>query len=345
MDERPKVVVITGGGGFLGSHLCDCMLAKGWRVIAIDNWITGLRANLSHLIDHPRFEFIQEDVIEGVHVHGRVDYVLHLASPASPLDYLRHPLPTIKASSLGTLNALELAREHDAVFLLASSSEVYGDPQVHPQTEDYWGNVDPVGDRSVYSEAKRFAEALSAAYGRCEGLSVRIARIFNGYGPRMRMDDSRIVPTFLDQALRGEPITVCGDGSQTRSMCFVSDIISGIVRLLLSDVREPVNLGNPEEITVSDFAHLVKGVTGSSSPIVTCPPRAGEPRVRCPSIERAKDLLGWSPSVPLREGLQRTVEWCERRLSETNPVELARLSVLFPEPGVEGEPATNRGMA
>ncbi len=307
--------LVTGGAGFLGSHLCEYLLQQGHHVIAMDNLITGTVANIEHL-QCERFRFIKHDVTEYIYVAGKIDYVLHFASPASPLDYLQLPIQTLKVGALGTHKALGLAKEKGARFLLASTSEVYGDPLVHPQSEDYWGNVNPVGPRGVYDEAKRFAEALTMAYHRYHGLDTRIARIFNTYGPRMRPHDGRAIPTFIPQALRGEPITVFGDGSQTRSFCYVSDQIEGLYRLLMSDCVEPVNIGNPQELTVLELAKTIIRLTGSSSPIVQKPLPVDDPRVRQPDITKARQVLGWEPKVGLEEGLRQTIAWFREKLAE-----------------------------
>lgn len=302
-------ILVTGGAGFLGSHLCDYLIGKQHEVIAIDNLITGNIENISHLMGHERFRFIRYDVTEYIFVPGRLDAILHFASPASPVDYLEYPIQTLKVGSLGTHKALGLAREKKARFLLASTSEVYGDPLVHPQAEDYWGNVNPIGPRGVYDEAKRFAEAITMAYRRTHGVETRIVRIFNTYGPRMRMNDGRVVPNFIKQALLGEPITVYGDGSQTRSFCFFSDLIEGIYRLLLSDVDTPVNIGNPNEHTILEFAGKIIELTGSSSQIIHKKLPEDDPKVRQPDITRARRLLDWQPAVQLDEGLTRTIEY------------------------------------
>jgi len=307
--------LVTGGAGFLGSHLCEYLLSKGHHVIAMDNLITGTITNIEHL-QCERFRFIKHDVTEYIYVAGKIDYVLHFASPASPLDYLQLPIQTLKVGALGTHKALGLAKEKGARFLLASTSEVYGDPLVHPQSEDYWGNVNPVGPRGVYDEAKRFAEALTMAYHRYHGVETRIARIFNTYGPRMRPHDGRAIPTFIPQALRGEPITVFGDGSQTRSFCYVSDQIEGLYRLLMSDCVDPVNIGNPQELTVMELAQMIVRLTGSKSRIVRKPLPVDDPKVRQPDITKAKQVLGWEPKVDLEEGLRLTIEWFKKKLAE-----------------------------
>ena len=300
-------VVVTGGAGFLGSHLCDRLLAEGHEVIAMDNLLTGNMRNIEHLQESRRFRYVRHNVAEYVFVDGPLDAVLHFASPASPIDYLELPIQTLKVGSLGTHNALGLALAKGARFLLASTSEVYGDPLVHPQPETYWGNVNPIGPRGVYDEAKRFAEAITMAYHRAHGVDTRIVRIFNTYGERMRPRDGRVVPALICQALAGEPLTVFGDGSQTRSFCYVADLIDGIYRLLLSDVTEPVNIGNPAELSVLDFAKTIKKLTGTSSEIVFKPLPEDDPKVRQPDIAKAKAKLGWQPKVKLEEGLERTI--------------------------------------
>jgi dTDP-glucose 4,6-dehydratase len=307
-------VVVTGGAGFLGSHLCEALLDRGDEVVALDNLLTGDVANIEHLFARPGFTFVRHDVSTFIWVPGPVDAVLHFASPASPRDYLEMPIQTLKVGSLGTHNSLGLAKAKGARFLLASTSEVYGDPQVHPQHESYWGHVNPVGPRGVYDEAKRFAEAMTMAYHRYHGLDVRIVRIFNTYGPRMRVDDGRVVSNFLVQALQGKPLTVYGDGSQTRSFCYVDDEIRGVLDLLDSDVTGPVNIGNPDEYTVRELAELVLEVTGSSSEIVHEPLPADDPAQRRPDITLARTALGWQPEVDLREGLARTADWFRRTL-------------------------------
>lgn len=309
-------VVITGGAGFIGSHLCERFLRDGHEVICVDNFITGTYANIEAFLSSPRFQLIAHDISRPLYLDGPVDAVLHFASPASPIDYLRYPIQTLKVGSLGTHNALGLARTKNAIFLLASTSEVYGDPQVHPQSEDYWGHVNPIGVRGVYDEAKRFAEAMTMAYHRCHGLRTRIARIFNTYGPRMRLDDGRALPNFMGQALRGEPLTVYGDGSQTRSFCYIDDLVEGIVRLLNTEFAEPVNLGNPEEVTILEFAREILALTGGKSEMVFRPLPQDDPRVRRPDISRARQLLGWEPKIPRQEGLRRTLEYFRRILEQ-----------------------------
>jgi len=301
--------VITGGSGFLGSHLSDRLLKEGHRVIAIDNLITGNVANIEHLAGNPDFKFIRHDVTEYIFVPGKVDYVWHFASPASPIDYLKIPIPTLKVGSLGTHNALGLAREKGAAFLLASTSECYGDPLIHPQTEDYWGNVNPIGPRGVYDEAKRFAEAITMAYHRFHQMNTHIVRIFNTYGPRMRLNDGRVVPAFIGQALTGEPMTIFGDGTQTRSFCFVSDLIDGIFRLMMSDFHEPVNIGNPREMTIREFGEEIRCITGTKSQIEHKPLPVDDPKVRQPDITRARKVLGWEPKVDFDKGIRETIEF------------------------------------
>ena len=301
--------LITGGAGFLGSHLCDLFVEKGHEVICFDNFITGSPDNVAHLIGKSDFSIVEHDVTDYVYVNGNVDNVLHFASPASPIDYLRYPIQTLKVGALGTHKALGLAKAKGARFLLASTSETYGDPLVHPQPETYWGHVNPVGMRGVYDEAKRYAEAMTMAYHRYHQVETRIVRIFNTYGPRMRLDDGRALPTFMGQALRGEPITVFGDGSQTRSFCYVDDLIDGIYRLLLSDEVMPVNIGNPDEITIREFAEEVVALTGSTSEIVYTDLPADDPKVRQPDISKAKAILDWQPRVNRSAGLERTLSY------------------------------------
>jgi len=314
-------IVVTGGAGFIGSHLCDRLLSEQHEVIAIDNLVTGQAENIAHLSGHERFGYIRDDVSNFISVPGKVDLVCHLASPASPnptspYGYPQLPIQTLKVGALGTHNALGLARANQAVFLLTSTSEVYGDPQVHPQREDYWGHVDPVGPRSMYDEAKRFAEAITTAYHRYHGLDTRIARVFNTYGPRMRLDDGRVVPNFLCQALANQPLTVYGDGQQTRSFCYIDDLIEGLSRLMLTPVHDPLNLGNPQEITMLDLAETVIRLTGSRAGIEVLAERRGptDPQQRRPDIGRAKELLGWEPHIGLEDGLLRTIEDFRRRL-------------------------------
>jgi len=312
--SNKKTAVVTGGAGFLGSHLSDRLLAEGFRVIAIDNLITGNTDNIEHLAGNPDFKFIRHNVSEYIFVPGPVDYVFHFASPASPIDYLEHPIPTLKVGALGTHNTLGLAKDKGATFLLASTSECYGDPLVHPQSEDYWGHVNPIGPRGVYDEAKRFAEAMTMAYHRFHGMNTKIVRIFNTYGPRMRLQDGRVVPAFISQALNNEPLTVFGDGSQTRSFCYVSDLIDGIFRLALSDFHEPVNIGNPGEMTILDFAQKILALTGSTAQIVFKPLPVDDPRVRQPDITRAKRLLGWQPKVDFESGVRETIGYFKQKL-------------------------------
>jgi dTDP-glucose 4,6-dehydratase len=312
-------IVITGGAGFIGSHLCERFLADGDSVICIDNLLTGSPENIAHLFGNPRFAFVEQDVTTYLYVRGPVDAILHFASPASPIDYLELPIQTLKVGSLGTHKALGLAKEKGARFLLASTSEIYGDPLLHPQSETYWGNVNPIGPRGVYDEAKRFAEALTMAYHRTHGIDTRIARIFNTYGERMRQEDGRVVPNFVSQALRGEELTVYGDGSQTRSFCYISDLVEGIVRLLRSDVTEPVNLGNPQEMSIIEFARVIARLSGMWNGIVFKPLPADDPKVRQPDITRARTLLGWEPVVSLEAGLGRTLEYFASRVAPRPP--------------------------
>jgi dTDP-glucose 4,6-dehydratase len=301
--------LITGGAGFLGSHLCELFLSRGHEVICMDNFITGSARNVEHLFGRDGFSFVKYDVTNYIHVEGALDYVLHFASPASPIDYLEKPIQTLKVGSLGTHKTLGLAKDKNARYLIASTSEVYGDPLVHPQKEDYWGNVNPVGPRGVYDEAKRFAEAMTMAYQRFHGVETRIVRIFNTYGERMRVKDGRVVPAFISQALRNEPLTVFGDGSQTRSFCYVSDLVEGIYRLLMSDERMPTNIGNPSEMTVLQFAEEIKRLVGTSAPIEFRPLPEDDPKIRRPDITKARTILGWEPVVPLEQGLQRTIDY------------------------------------
>lgn len=309
-------ILITGGAGFIGSHLCERFLQAGDEVICVDNFITGNADNIAHLFSNPRFSLIPQDVTNYIYVKGPLDAILHFASPASPIDYLELPIQTLKVGSLGTHKALGLAKEKKARFLLASTSEVYGDPLVHPQREDYWGNVNPIGPRGVYDEAKRFAEAMTMAYHRVHKVETRIVRIFNTYGPRMRLNDGRVVPNFISQALRGEDLTVYGDGSQTRSFCYVSDLVEGIVRLLQSDYDGPVNIGNPQEMSVLEFAHVIIALTGSRSKIVFQPLPIDDPKVRQPDISLARRLLGWEPKVTLEEGLRETIAYFRAQLGK-----------------------------
>ena len=307
-------IVVTGAAGFIGSHLCEVLLDRGDSVVGIDNLRTGAMANIAHLRDRD-FEFIRHDVTRYIDVEGHVDFVLHFASPASPVDYLELPIQTLKVGSLGTHNALGLAKAKGAKFLIASTSEVYGDPLVHPQNESYWGNVNPIGPRGVYDEAKRFAEAITLAYHRFHGLDTRIVRIFNTNGPRMRLHDGRAVPAFMSQALRNEDITVFGDGTQTRSFCYVTDLVDGIVRLMDSDTNEPVNIGNPHELTIEQIARTIITLVGSKSRIVYRPLPVDDPRQRRPDITRARTILGWEPKVPLEEGLLKTIAYFKNRLA------------------------------
>ena len=302
-------VLISGAAGFLGSHLCDRFLADGHQVVGLDNFITGHADNIAHLIGQPRFEFVRHNISTYTYVAGPLDGVLHFASPASPIDYLEHPIPTLKVGALGTHNALGLALAKQSRFFLASTSEVYGDPMVHPQPESYWGNVNPVGPRGVYDEAKRFAEAMTMAYHRYHGLDTRIVRIFNTYGPRMRPRDGRVVSNFIVQALAGDPITLYGDGSQTRSFCYVSDEVEGIYRLFMKGDTDPMNIGNPVEYTVRQLAEVVLELTGAKVPIEARPLPVDDPKVRQPDISRARSMLGWEPAVPLREGVARTIDY------------------------------------
>jgi nucleoside-diphosphate-sugar epimerase len=305
--------VVTGGAGFLGSHLCDALRARDWEVVAVDNFVTGNPANVAHLADDAGFTLVEHDVITGIPVEGRVDAVLHLASPASPPEYLAHPIATLEVGSIGTRHALDLARANDARFLLASTSEIYGDPLVHPQPESYFGNVNSVGPRSVYDEAKRYAEAITMAYHRLYGVDTKIVRIFNTFGPRLGAADGRVVSNFLAQAMRGAPLTVYGDGTQTRSFCFVSDEVRGLLALLDSDHVGPMNIGNSDEFTMLELAHLVLEVTGARVDVVYEPLPADDPQQRRPDIALAQKILGWSPTVDLREGLTRTHDWYRRR--------------------------------
>jgi len=309
MSKIKKTVVVTGGAGFLGSHLCDRFIREGYRVICVDNFITGDPRNIQHLEKNRDFRLVQHDVSTHINIPGKVDHVLHFASPASPFDYLHYPIPTLKVGALGTHNTLGLALAKKATYLLASTSEVYGDPQEHPQKETYWGHVNPIGPRGVYDEAKRFAEAMTMAYHRSHKLDTKIVRIFNTYGPRMRMKDGRVVPAFIDQVIHHKPLTVFGDGRQTRSFCFYSDLIEGIYRLLLSKQHDPVNIGNPDEFTILEFAGMVIQLSGSKSKIVHKPLPTDDPKQRRPDISKAKKILDWTPKVKLEQGLKETLEW------------------------------------
>ena len=308
-----KTVLIMGGAGFIGSHLCDLFIGKGYRVICMDNLITGSKKNISHLLKNKRFKFIDHNVSKYIKIKGSIDYILHFASPASPVDYLRYPIQTLKVGALGTHNALGLAKAKKAVFLLASTSEVYGDPLVNPQPEKYWGNVNPIGPRGVYDEAKRFAEAITMAYHRVHKVNTKIVRIFNTYGERMRKDDGRAVPNFINQALKNRPITMYGNGTQTRSFCYVSDLVDGIYRLLTSRINDPVNIGNPAEYTLSEIAKKIKKMSGSCSKTVFKPLPVDDPKVRCPDIYKAKRFLRWSPKVKLEPGLSRTIAYFRKK--------------------------------
>ncbi len=313
-NSSQPISVITGGAGFLGSHLTDRLLAEGHRVIAIDSLITGNVANIEHLAGNKSYKFICHDVTDFIYIPGKVDFVWHFASPASPIDYLRIPIPTLKVGALGTHNALGLAKDKGAAFILASTSECYGDPLIHPQTEDYWGNVNPIGPRGVYDEAKRFAEAITMAYHRFHGMNTHIVRIFNTYGPRMRLDDGRVVPAFIGQALTGKPLTIFGDGSQTRSFCYVSDLLDGIYRLMMSDFHEPVNIGNPREMTIRQFAEEILRITGADCQIEHMPLPVDDPKVRQPDITRAKTILSWEPKIDFDKGIRETIEFFRGRV-------------------------------
>jgi dTDP-glucose 4,6-dehydratase len=309
-----KRTLVTGGAGFLGSHLCDRLLAEGHHVVCLDNFITGDEVNISHLMGNPNFTFVKYDVTNYLFIDGTVDFIFHFASPASPIDYLKVPIQTLKVGSLGTHKALGLAKAKGARFFLASTSEVYGDPLIHPQKEDYWGNVNPVGPRGVYDEAKRFSEAMTMAYHRYHGVETRIIRIFNTYGERMRLNDGRAIPAFMSQALRNEDVTVFGDGSQTRSVCYVSDLIDGIYRLMMSECADPVNVGNPEEVTMLELAEEIIKLIGSRSKIIFQDLPQDDPKVRQPDITKAKELLGWEPKVPRHEGLLKTMKYFKSKL-------------------------------
>lgn len=310
--------VITGGAGFVGSHVCDYLLEKGHEIVCIDNLLTGNADNIVHLFGNKQFSFVNYNVSSYIYVSGQVDNVLHFASPASPSDYLEYPIETLKVGSLGTLHSLGLAKSKKAKFLLASTSEVYGDPQIHPQSEDYWGNVNPIGPRGVYDEAKRFAEAMTMAYHRSHQVDTKIVRVFNTYGPRMRIKDGRALPNFMCQAIRGEDLTMYGDGLQTRSFCYVSDLVEGIYRLLISDEHEPINIGNPEEITVLQLANEILALTGSKSKIAYCPLPVDDPKVRQPDITKAKKILGWEPKVSRKDGLMNTIRYFKEVLQKSD---------------------------
>jgi dTDP-glucose 4,6-dehydratase len=320
-----KRVLITGAAGFLGSHLCDRFIAEGYDVVGMDNLITGDLKNIEHLFKLEQFEFYHHDVSKFIHVPGKIDYILHFASPASPIDYLKIPIQTLKVGSLGIHNCLGLARVKNARVLIASTSEVYGDPMVHPQTEEYWGNVNPVGPRGVYDEAKRFQEAMTMAYHTFHGLETRIVRIFNTYGPRMRLNDGRVLPAFIGQALRGEDLTMFGDGSQTRSFCYVSDLVDGIYRLLLSDYAQPVNIGNPDEITIKEFGEEIIKLTGTNQKLISKPLPKDDPKQRKPDISKAREILGWEPKVNRAEGLKITYDY----FKSLSPEELNKTAHRF----------------
>jgi dTDP-glucose 4,6-dehydratase len=310
----PKKVLVTGGAGFLGSHLCEKLLGEGYDVTCMDNFLTGRMENIEHLLGKPNFTFKKHDVTTYIEIKGSLDYVMHFASPASPIDYLQHPIHTLKVGALGTYNSLGLAKDKKAAFLLASTSEVYGDPEVNPQNEEYWGHVNPVGPRSVYDEAKRYAEAITTAYHNKHDIDIRIARIFNTYGPRMRINDGRALPAFMCQALRSEPITIFGDGSQTRAFCYVDDLIEGIYKLLLYGTNSPVNIGNPSEISILDFAKEILKLTKSKSEIVFKELPANDPKVRRPDISKARDLLDWEPKITREEGLKKVLDYFKKEL-------------------------------
>ena len=309
--------LITGGAGFIGSHLCDRFIQEGHEVICLDNFITGNRDNVAHLLGHPKFRIVVHDISNAIEIPDLIDNILHFASPASPVDYLEHPIPTMKVGALGTHNSLGLAKRHKARYFLASTSEIYGDPLVHPQTESYWGNVNTIGPRSVYDEAKRFAEAMTMAYHRQHRVDTHIIRIFNTYGPRMQLNDGRVVPNFMYQALRGEPMTIFGDGSQTRSFCYVSDLVEGIYRLLFKDYHEPVNLGNPSEVTIKEFAEEIRKLASSKSEIVYRPLPQDDPKQRKPDISRARQVIGWEPAIGRDEGLKVTMAYFQERMKRT----------------------------
>ncbi len=312
MESTQKKVLITGAAGFIGSHLCDRFIKEGFKVIGMDNLLTGSLKNIEHLFPNKDFEFYFHDVTKFVHIPGKLDYILHFASPASPIDYLKMPIQTLKVGSLGTHNLLGLAKEKKARFLIASTSEIYGDPHIHPQNEEYWGNVNPIGPRGVYDEAKRFMEAITMAYHTFHGVDTRIVRIFNTYGPRMRLDDGRALPAFVGQVLRGEDITVFGDGTQTRSFCFISDQVEGIFRLLMSNYNLPVNIGNPNEITINQFAEEIIRLTGTKTKIIYFPLPTDDPKQRQPDITKAKEILGWKPKVERAEGLKITLDYFKK---------------------------------
>ena len=305
-------ILVTGGAGFIGSHLCEYLIDKGHNVICVDNLLTGKMENIEHLLGNEKFEFIKLDVTNYIHIPGKLDAVMHFASPASPIDYQKYPIPTLKVGALGTHKALGLAKEKKAIFMIASTSEVYGDPLVNPQPESYWGNVNPIGPRGVYDESKRFAEAMTMAYHRYHKLQVRIVRIFNTYGPRMRKDDGRAVPTFITQALKNKPITMFGNGKQTRSFCYISDMVEGLYRLLLSNKNEPINIGNPREITLNELAKIIIKITNSKSKIVHRTLPVDDPKVRRPDITKAKKFLRWTPEVSLEDGLTKTISWFKK---------------------------------
>lgn len=309
-----KRILITGGAGFIGSHLCDRLVKKGSKVICLDNLITGNLKNIEHLLRNKNFQFLEHNITKYIDVKGKLDFVLHFASPASPIDYLKFPIQTLKVGSLGTHNALGLAKEKKAKFLFASTSEIYGDPLVHPQSESYWGNVNCIGIRGCYDESKRFAEAITVAYHRVHKIDIQIARIFNTYGPRMRMNDGRVVPNFIFQALNNQVLTVYGKGTQTRSFCYIDDLIEGIIRLMDSDINQPINLGNPQEFTILELAKLVIRLTGTKSKIVFKPLPEDDPRKRQPDITRAKKILKWKPKIELEEGLKKTIEWFRQNI-------------------------------